>query len=82
MLGEQKMDRPYYLFWRNKFLTVEAQSIDDMIRGLEQAAAELREMRDAGVVLEGGAEDDYARLVTSNPAIAEKYGFEDWDDFE
>jgi hypothetical protein len=54
------MNYQYSLIWRNKFLTVSAQSIDDMIEGPESALSELREMRDAGVFLEGGAEDDYA----------------------
>ncbi len=82
------MTQTYWTFWRNKWLTADAETIDDMIAGLESAAAMLREMRDAGVVLEGGAEDDYARLVTTDPAVAEKYGFEpeeeyeDEDDFE
>ncbi len=70
------MNHQYFMFWRNKFLTVHAQTIDEMIDGLASAVSELREMRDAGVVLEGGAEDDYAYLVTSDPAVAEKYGFE------
>ncbi len=41
-------------------------------------------MRDDGVKLADGAEDDYARLVTDDPKVAEKYkkyGFEENDDY-
>jgi hypothetical protein len=71
------MIRTYSTTWRNKWLTANATTIDDMIEALEAAAAELRAMRDAGVRLEGGAEDDFAHLVTTDPAVAEKYGFEE-----
>lgn len=69
----------YSCWWRNKWLTADAQTIDDMIKMLEAAAATLREMRDAGVTLdpEGNTQDDYARLITSDPAVAERLGFED-----
>jgi hypothetical protein len=44
--------RPLFeLEWRNKFLSLDAATIDDMARGLEQAAAELRRMQGAGVQL-------------------------------
>ncbi len=69
----------YSYWWRNKWLTADAQTIDDVINLLEAAAATLREMRDAGITLdpEGNTQDDYARLITSDPAVAEKFGFED-----
>jgi hypothetical protein len=76
------MSPKYYLTWRNKFLTTDAETIDDMIEGLESAVQDLREMRSAGVVLEGGAEDDYAQFVTSDPAVAKKFGFEEEEEFE
>lgn len=66
----------YYYIWRNKFLTMDAQTIDGMIEGLESALHELREMRSRGVVLDGGAEDDCAYLVTSDPEVASSFGFE------
>jgi len=69
------MKAKYHLTWRNKFLTNDAKTIDEMINSLEFAVEHLREMRDAGVVLEGGAEDDYAILVTEDPKTADKYGF-------
>ena len=78
------MKGKYHLTWRNKFLTNDAKSINDMIDNLEFAVEQLREMRDAGVVLDGGAEDDYAVLVTDEPKIADRFGFwevEEDDDF-
>jgi hypothetical protein len=68
--------RRYVTIWRNKRLTAEAKSIEDMIRMLRSAADHLDQMRKDGVVLDddGGVADDYARLVTTDPAVAEKYG--------
>ncbi len=75
----------YVTIWRNKWLTAEAKSIDDMNRLLRSAAEQLEQMQKDGVVLEdnGGAGDDYALLVTTDPKVAEKYGLveesEYWD---
>lgn len=78
------MKGKYHLTWRNQFLTNDAKSINDMIDSLEFAVEQLREMRDAGVVLDGSAEDDYAVLITDDPKIADRYGFweiEEEEDF-
>jgi len=79
----------YYQIWRNKFLTTDAQTIDDMIESLASALTRLREMRDRGVILDGGASDDYAYLVTTDVKVAERFSFdleeswtEDDDDFD
>jgi len=68
--------------WRNKFLALDAKSIEEMAATLRAAADELAQMIGDGVVLDpnGGTGDDYAYLITSNPEIARKYGFEDEDD--
>jgi hypothetical protein len=71
--------RPVFeLLWRNKFLTVEATTLDEMARLLEEAAAELRRMQGAGVELapDRGVADDYARLVTDDLAVAREFEFE------
>jgi hypothetical protein len=34
-------------------------------------------MHDAGVRLAGAVEDDYAFLITTDPGVAEQYGFEE-----
>jgi hypothetical protein len=67
--------RKYIRVWRNKFLTVDARTIDEMIDALSGAAEELRRMKADGVTLdpEGGAGGDYAHLVTTDPDVARKY---------
>lgn len=78
----RQVARRYVRIWRNKFLTLEAKSIDDMITTLQAAAAELQAMRADGVTLdpEGGTADDYAYLVTTDPEVAKKYGMEEEDE--
>ena len=78
------MKGKYHLTWRNKFLTNDAKSINEMIDNLQFAVEQLQEMRDAGVTLDGGAEDDYAVLITDDPKVADRYGFwevEEEEDF-
>ena len=76
-------DRRFVMLWRNKFLTTEATSIDEMIATLRVAAERLAAMRADGVVLdpEGGTGDDYAHLVTTDPDVARKYGMEDESEY-
>ena len=54
-----------------------------MIEGLQSAADTLRSMLTDGVTLdsEGGTSDDYAYLVTTDPAIAKKYDMHDEKEF-
>ena len=75
--------RRYIQLWRNKFLTIQAQSIDEMIESLQDAADTLRRMRDDGVTLHnlGGTADDYSQLVTTDPGIARKYDMHDESEF-
>jgi hypothetical protein len=65
----------YEYLWRNRWLTADAESIDDMIAALQAAADELRGMKDKGVVLDQVMDNDYARLVTNDPAVAKEFGF-------
>jgi len=68
----------YRRTWRNKFLTLEAKSIGDMISAMEQAAAELKEMKAAGVTMvPDSAGDDYAQLVTTDPDVAKRFQMDD-----
>jgi len=79
-----KMARKRYMqIWRNKFLTLDAQSLDDMIEKLQEAVNTLKAMRADGVVLDpqGGTGDDYARLATSDPDVARKYDLHDEAEF-
>lgn len=58
----------YDLLWRNRHLTEHCDTILEMADALSEAAA--------GVVLEGGQEDDYARLV------ATRFGLREVEEFE
>lgn len=62
----------YETIWRNKWLTADAKSIDDMIAALEGAIEELEEIKDSGI--EGdfsSASDDYIFFRTDDPKMAE-----------
>jgi hypothetical protein len=78
--------RRYIQLWRNKWLTAEAHSMDEMISMLRAAAELLEKMRADGVELdpEGETLDDYAYLVTTDPDVAKQYDMHDesefWDD--
>lgn len=76
-------EKRYVRLWRNKFLTVDATSLDEMIDTLAAAVDELRRMRADGVVLdpEGGTGDDDAHLVTTDPDVASKYDMHDESEF-
>ena len=71
----------FVYIWRNKPLAMSAESIGEMAEALEAGARELRAMEADGVLLldDGGVEDDYATLVTSDEDIAAKYDFQDDD---
>jgi hypothetical protein len=73
----------YVTLWRNKWLTADAHTLDDMIQSLQGAAERLQAMRADGVVLDpdGGTADDHAYLVTTDPAVAKKYDMHDESEF-
>jgi hypothetical protein len=75
--------RRYVRLWRTEWLSLDASSIDEMIAALRGAADALEAMRADGVFLdpEGGAGDDYAYLVTTDPEVARKYDMHDERDF-
>ena len=81
-------ERRYIRVWRINSLTRRAESIEDLIASLPDAADTLGKMRDDGVTLDlqGGPSDDYVRLVTNDPNIARKYDMHDesefWDEDE
>lgn len=79
----QPARKRYEYLWRNKFLTVEASSIDEMIALLRDATTSLEAMRADGVQLDpqGGTSDDYATLFTYDPDIAKKYDFHPEEEF-
>lgn len=75
----RRAKKRYVTIWRNKFLTLDAKSLPEMIALLKSATATLESMLADGIELDpaGGTADDYAYLVTSDPALAKKYGMED-----
>jgi len=72
----------YSTCWRNRYLTDHCTSIEQMAQALSEAAAELRSMAAAGVVLDGDAGDDYATLVTTDPAVAQRFQMQEVDEWE
>jgi len=81
--GTMQTGRRYLYLWRNKWLTADAQTIDEMVSNLRQAAEDLDKMRAAGVTLdpEGGTADDYAYLVTTDPEVAKKFDMHEESEF-
>jgi hypothetical protein len=75
--------RRYVTLWRNKFLTIDATSFDDMINQLGGAVELLKQMRADGVQFdpEGGTADDYIQLFTTDPDVARKYDMHDEREF-
>jgi hypothetical protein len=67
--------RRFVTLWRNKWLTSQAGSLEEMISLLRMSVETLEAMRRDGVTLEddGGIGDDYATLVTTDPEVAKKY---------
>lgn len=62
--------------WRAKWLCDGATSIEEMASMLDAAAANLRSLAAQGVSLDGKVEDDYAELLTTDPAVAKANEFE------
>lgn len=73
----------YVTLWRSKSFITKAKSLEEMAAGLQAAADNLRSMLADGVTLDSvrGAADDYVYLVTTDPAIAKKYGMHDEAEF-
>ncbi|HKM53909.1 MAG TPA: hypothetical protein VJY33_10900 [Isosphaeraceae bacterium] len=72
----------FVTLWRNKWLTADARSIEEMIASLRQAAETLEAMRRDGVILEDvGVGDDYAHLTTTDPEVAKKYDMVEESEF-
>lgn len=79
----QGVKKRYMTIWRNKFLTLDAKSLDEMIETLREAVHTLESMRRDGVTLdpEGGTADDYAALVTEDSEVAKKYDMHEESEF-
>jgi hypothetical protein len=68
----------YERLWPNKWLTAEAASVEDMVAGLQAAVEELEVMKADGVIMAEHSDPsgDHIYLLTDNPAVAAKFGFE------
>lgn len=67
----------YSITWRNKFLCTDAATFDEFIACLDDAATQLKQMREAGVEMESeGIVDDYATFTTTDPKVAKRFGME------
>ena len=82
-LSTRATPRRFVTLWRNKWLTADAKSLQDMVAGLRAAADILAAMLADGVTLDpgGGTSDDYAHLVTTDPDVAKKYDMHDEREF-
>lgn len=76
----------YEMLWRNKWLTADARSVDEMISCFEASIVALKELKSDGVQLDPeGMGDDYAHFWTEDPEIARKhdmYPSEDEEEIE
>ncbi len=57
-----------------------AGSLGEITSNLEGDIGELRAMRDDGVELVGTVEDDHGTLRTTEPAVAERYGLQEYEE--
>jgi hypothetical protein len=77
--------KTYEMIWRNKWLTADAETIDDMINRLQEAANKLKEMKDAGIILNnsgGSCADDYAFFETTDEEVAKRFELQEREDEE
>ena len=86
-MTKNKSTTVYQTIWRNKFLTSEAETMEEMGKILIDAGKTILEMHADGVELqdEDTLADDYAFFTTTDPIVAEKYGMEEdeeWDEDE
>ena len=74
----------YEKSWRNKWLTCEAKSVNDMITSLEAAIAQLKELQAVKEITWNfkSADDDYIFYYTQNKEVARKYGMRRYDEDE
>lgn len=71
------MAKLYGLIWRNKYLTAHCTTVAEMAKVMQDCAAQLKSMADAGVEIDSGAADDYAVLFTDDPDVANRFGMQE-----
>jgi hypothetical protein len=67
----------YAFTWRSQGLGSDAKNIDDLIAALDDGAGALRLLKESGIQLDTAkSADGDVCLVTTDPAVASKFGFE------
>jgi hypothetical protein len=79
------MKNTYEMIWRNKFITTNASSIDDMIKSYMQCLEELQEIKKDGIQGDfdnagDNAGDDYIFFRTEDAKLAKKYNMNEAED--
>lgn len=65
----------YEMTWRNKWLTADADTVPQMLECYQWAIDEIKKMQEDGLEFDfGGGPDDYISILTTDAALAEKYG--------
>ncbi len=79
----QQARKRYITVWRHPRLTTAMRSLGDIITGIPSAAVELEALLQDGVTLDTTSDvfDGAARMLTTDPSIAEKYGMLDEAEF-
>lgn len=70
-----RMAKRWEKCWRARFVVEDAQTLPELVRALREAAADLEEMANAGIVL-GSSDGDYFFLSTEDRKLADRFGFE------
>ena len=66
----------YRKTWRNKLIALHTENIDELIDTFRDAVIHLEEMKADGLAFDfTDAAADYIFITTSDPILAEKYGF-------
>ena len=67
----------YRSFWRNKWISSHASTIDDFVDTFEALAKQFQQWKEWGITLEddSGIGDDYATFITDDMDVAIKAGF-------
>jgi hypothetical protein len=74
--GNGNATRPIYeAVWRAKGTVDGATTVGEMVKKLVEAGQYLLDLEAAGVTVDHEVDDDYAYLVTDDPAVAEQFGF-------
>ena len=84
--GDLKAEAPqlpkkYVIEWRNKWITSDAESIDDIIEAYEKSAELMKRWKAEGIKLDPDIDDvygvDYTQFYTYDEAVALKEGFKE-----